>query len=271
MTSKTISAAANPALANQLINKAMQDEQLPEIDPTILPPSDTTVELPGGYISSTGEVLRTAEVRELTGKDEEAISKVNNIGKALMVLLQRGTVSIGDVPADEKVLDNLLTGDRDAILLGIIKATFGRTTEMSVFCSGCKDFKTVAIDLDTDIKTKVLPDPVNDRVFTVKGKAGEIIVQLPTGITQKELINNADKSVAELNTVLLEKTVVNIAGSPVYSKLQVQNLSVVDRKKIVEEINKRVPGPQFDDVTISCPDCESEVTVPINLGSLFRF
>jgi hypothetical protein len=40
-------------------------------------PLDITVNLPGGYISPSGEVYRTAEVRELTGKDEEAIVKAN--------------------------------------------------------------------------------------------------------------------------------------------------------------------------------------------------
>jgi hypothetical protein len=112
---------------------------------------------------------------------------------------------------------------------------------------------------------------LSERVFTYKGKVGDVRVQLPTGITQKELINNADKTTAELNTILLENTVLEINGSPVYSKAQVQNLGVVDRKKIIEEISERVPGPQFEDVTITCPDCEGEVTVSINLGSLFRF
>jgi hypothetical protein len=57
----------------------------------------------------------------------------------------------------------------------------------------------------------------------------------------------------------------------VYSKAQVQALSVVDRRKIIEEINKRAPGPQFEDVVVTDPDTGSEVTVPINLGTLFQF
>ena len=52
---------------------------------------------------------------------------------------------------------------------------------------------------------------------------------------------------------------------------QVQNLPVVDRREIVDEINRRAPGPQFDDVLVNCPNCESEVRVPINLGALFQF
>jgi hypothetical protein len=164
----------------------------------------------------------------------------------------------------------MLSGDRDALILGIFKATFGRETEVSSYCSGCDEFKTIGLDLDTDIKTKALLDPINDRVFTVEGKSKVFTVQLPTGLAQKEMINNSDKSSAELNTIMLEHTVIQIDGSPVLSKLQVQNLGLTDRRKIIDEINARVSGPQFDEISVTCPDCESEVRVPINFGTLFR-
>ena len=123
--SKTISAAANPALANNLIQKALTEEPKQKL-PEVVPPSDTIVELPGGYLNAAGEVIKFAEVRELNGKDEEAISKTNNMAKALLIILQRGTVTIGDEEATDKVLDSLLVGDRDALLLGILKAKIGR-------------------------------------------------------------------------------------------------------------------------------------------------
>jgi hypothetical protein len=267
----TINAAANPALANQLLNKALTEEQTKTVTPEIIVPSDVLVDLPGGYITPAGEVIKTAEVRELTGKDEEAISKTTNMSRAIVTILNRGTVKIGTEAVDEKMLDSLLIGDRDAILVGILKATFGPKVSVPSYCTGCQDTKEVQVDIDEDIKTKILTDPINDRVFTVKGKNTEYLVQLPNGLIQKELMNQIDKTPAELSTIMLESTIVRIGDAPVYSKLQVQNLSVVDRRKIIEEINKRAPGPQFEDVTISCPDCESEVTVPINLGSLFQF
>ena len=103
------------------------------------------------------------------------------------------------------------------------------------------------------------------------GKDKEFLVQLPTGYTQKEITSNADKSMAELQTILLEQTVLEINGSPVITKGQVQGLGIVDRRKSGEEISKRAPGPQFNDVTIACPDCGGEVVVPITLGALFQF
>jgi hypothetical protein len=268
--SNTINAAANPALANELLTKALKEEPK-EIAPDIVLPSDTTVNLPGGYVNAAGEVIKTAEVRELNGRDEEAISKATNLGKAIMTILNRGTVKIGDEQAEERLLDQLLIGDRDALLLGILKNTFGKNIEVPAYCNGCTDEKIVQINIDEDIKFKILTDPVNDRIFTVKGKSVDYVVKLPNGIVQKEMINNMDKTSAELTTIILENTVVKIGETPVYTKAQVQTLSVSDRRVIVDEINHRAPGPQFDDVTVTCPSCESEVLVPINLGSLFRF
>ena len=267
---QTISASANPAMANNLINQAMAEAPVQK-EVNIIPPSDTSVTLPGGFINAAGEVVTEAEVKELNGSDEEAIARASTLGKAILVILQRGVVRVGNQKADDKMLDQLLSGDRDMLLLAIFKATFGKTAEHSVFCVGCGDVKQVEIDIDEDNKIKTLADPINDRVFTVTGKKNTFTVQLPTGITQKELMLNSDKTAAELSTLLLENTVLRIDDSPVLSKLQVQNLGLVDRRKINEAINKRLAGPQFDDVKVICPDCEGEVFVPVNFGTLFQF
>jgi hypothetical protein len=267
---KTISAAANPALANNLINSALAEAPVQQ-EVKITSPSDTVVTLPGGYLTATGEIITEAEVRELNGSDEEAIARTTNIGKAILTILHRGTVRVGNQKADEKLLDQLLSGDRDMLVLGILKATFGKTADIGGYCEGCEEMKTVQVDLDTDITVKALMDPMNDRVFTVQGKNRTFTVQLPTGITQKEMLQNSDKTSAELTTIMLENTVMKIDDSPVLSKMQVQNLGLVDRRTISEAINKRLCGPQFDVVKVTCPDCESEVSVPVNFGTLFRF
>lgn len=267
---KTINAAANPALANQLATQATAEQPV-EQEAKIINPTETTVTLPGGYLTLAGELVTEAEVKELTGKDEEAIARATTTGKALLTILQRGTVTVGDEKVTEAILDRLLSGDRDALLLGILKATFGAECEVPSYCALCDEIKTVNVDLNTDIPVETLKDPIADRVFVVEGKKNTFTVQLPTGITQKELITNADKTVAELNTILLENTVIKIDNSPVLSKIQVQNMGIVDRKNVIDEINKRMVGPKFDDLIVTCPDCESEVTVPINLGTLFRF
>ena len=270
MAENTISAGANPGLANDLIKKATAESKPVAQPAEITPPSDNLVYLPGGFVTEDGEVIKTVEVRELNGKDEEAIAKNPAMGRALTTILNRAVVNIGGRKATEEVLDSLLAGDRDALLLGIYKATFGNTAEIESYCNGCMGDKTVEIDIDKDIQTKALVDPLNNRVFKVNGKH-EYLVALPDGALQREVISNTDKNFAELTTLLLEKTVKEIDGNPVFSKSQIQGLGVADRRLIGEEIRKRNIGPQLENITITCPDCDGEVEVPINFGTLFRF
>lgn len=269
MSTNSISAGANPGLANDLVKKATAEQKQAVQPAEITPPSDTLVHLPGGFINEAGEVIKTAEVRELTGRDEEAIAKTNTIGKALSLIVNRATVSIDGKRVTDELLDGLLAGDRDALLLGIYKATFGDKARIESYCGTCMAEKTVEVDLNTDIKTKALADPIAGRTFTVHGKH-EFVVTLPNGAVQKEIINSIDKTAAELATLLLEKTVQEIDGNPVFSKAQIQGLGISDRRLIGEELSNRAIGPQLENITVQCPDCEGEVEVPINFGTLFR-
>lgn len=268
----SIKTAKGAELSNDLINQVIAGSDEKKNQPIVLTnPSDGMVTLPGGYINAAGEVINLAEVRELTGRDEEIISKAGSIGKVFNTILNRGTVRIGDEKADESVLDKLLSGDRDMLMLGIYKTTFGTEVELPGYCSHCDGFKTVAVDVDRDVQVKVLVDSIEDRTFTVKGKKDEYLVTLPTGVSQRELFASADKTAAELTSMILGNCVLEINGNPVLSKSAAQNLPLLDRRKINEEINKRLPGPQFEDIELDCIDCgEGKVVVPFNLGALFR-
>lgn len=268
-TVNTVKALDNPDLVNQMVAQSLAEK--PESNGVhILHPIDTLVTLPGGYVTLTGEVIKEVEVRELTGKDEEAIARSANVGKALLTILSRGVVRIGEEKATEDMLDNLLAGDRDFLMIAIYKATFGNTAILQGLCPEDSTFKDVEVNIDEDVKIRQMID-IYERVFTVDCKVGPVEISLPTGHTQKDLVNNADKTIAELTTILLENCVNTINGSPVIGKAQVQNLGVNDRKKIASEINRRNFGPTFDDIKVGCPDCDSEVLVPLNLGTLFRF
>ena len=271
MATRTLNAAENPALANQLVQK-MSQETAPEKELALVtPPSETVVTLPGGFFNSLGEVTREAEVRELNGRDEEAISRASSVGKVLNTILSRGVVRVGDLPASEEVLDQMFAGDRDALLLGIYRATFGDSATVPAFCNGCKEYKSLQVDINEDIKTKKLDDPIADRRFAVTTKKHEYTIVLPSGKVQKELMLNADKTLAELTTLLLEGTVIEIDGSGVLSRNQIQNIGVSDRRAIADELDKRSFGPILDEVKATCPECGGEVVAPVNIGTLFRF
>lgn len=275
---ETINAAANPAQAQQMINKVMSmvnddhPTETPEIEevPDIAPPQDTVVSLPGGYIDFAGEVSYEAEVRELNGRDEESLSRLSDTDKMLQEVLVRGTVRVGTKQTSEEILNNMLAGDRDYLLLNIFVATFGPTLEVGTFCVECDKRVEAEVNLKQDVPVQKLESPF-DRVFTLETSRGEVKVELPTGHTQKQMIAAADKNIAELSTLLLSNTVIQIKGTAVINPSQVLDLSIRDRRKISEEIINRNPGPRMQQTTTKCPQCDSTLEVPLSLAGLFRF
>jgi hypothetical protein len=254
-------------LVQQYANKVMEE---PEQAITTRAPSDSEVLLPGGYILPNGELVTKAEVRELTGADEEAISKAGSTAKSLNVLLQRGLVKLGDTEVSKEDLDSLLSGDRDSILLGIRKVTFGRTLTVNIRCSSCAQDQTSEIDLDKDVPVKRLSDPVSERTWEVQTKQGIVHLSLPNGITQKKLMDNLDKTSAEVNTMLLAGCIVSVNGAPSIGTSTALSLGLSDRNKIVEDIIERNPGPRLGEVKKVCKACGEDIALPLSLLDLFR-
>lgn len=250
------------------LTKEVNEE--PKAEVKTLPPSNSEVMLPGGFIKPDGSIVKYAEVRELNGNDEEAIAKAGSVGRALNVMLQRGLVSIGMEPAKREDLDYLLAGDRDAILIGIRRVTFGESVEFNIKCPACSTALTVDVNVTEDIPVKTLDDPIADRTFTYKSRKGEIEVALPSGALQKKLMENTDKTVAELNTMLLSGCVKKINGNPSLGATSVLGLGMADREALIQEILDRNPGPRFGEVKTACEACGLELPMPIGLADLFR-
>jgi hypothetical protein len=253
-------------LINKFAKHAMEE---PESVIETKAPLGPEIELPGGFIEN-GEVIKTVEVRELTGVDEEAIAKASTTGKALNILLQRGLVKIGSREATLDDLDKLLSGDRDAILLGIRRITFGESIDLSVTCLNCKENQISTVNLETDVPIKKLDDSSADRVWRVESKQGYVTVALPTGITQKKLLENSDKTSAEINTLLLSGCVLSVNDKPSLGASTVLNLGMSDRTKIIESILDRNPGPRLGEVKKTCKACGEDIDLPLSLVDLFR-
>lgn len=262
--------ASNDEIARVLAASEPEEVEQDSSRPDILLPMDNEFDLPGGYISPVGEVALDAEVRELTGRDEELIAKSTTRAKALDVVLSRGLIRVGNSTPDDVTRNNLLAGDRDYILLRIYAATFGRELKITRYCTTCQSDSEVSIDLIDDVPVKRL-EQASERHFQVHCSVGTVEVDLPTGHTQKALMASADKTLAELSTLLLENTVVGLNGSPVIGRAVVLDMPIRDRRKINDAIAERNPGPQMLDIKVPCPTCESSVEVPLNVAALFQF
>lgn len=272
-TEMTISAVENPALVNRLAAEAMAAEQMEKTlsasKADIKAPKNPVVELAVGLDVPFEGIISTAEIRELNGADEEAIAKLNDPAKALMLILDRAVVKLGDKPVDKELLDALLAADRELLLLAIRKLTFGDDiTFEGNMCDTCVEPQKITVDLEKDIEVKKLD--INDTEFTVACKVGSVRVKLPTGNAQKALVSSANKTAAELDSIVLKNCIVSINDQAVVSHGDILKLSIKDRREILKEISNRNPGPQLSDVKKSCPACGQEVLLPLTLADLFQ-
>jgi len=254
-------------LVNKFASLAMEE---PEEQIVTRAPSSNEVHLPGGFIEPTGEVIKTAEVQELTGADEEAIAKSGSTGKALTVLLQRGLVKLGNREVGKNDLDDLLSGDRDAILIGIRRVTFGDTLELNANCYECSTEQLVTIDLITDVPVTELEDPITNRTWDIETKKGVAKVILPNGNVQKKIMENIDKTSAEMNTLILAGCLLSLDGRPSAGATTALSLGMADRTKIIDEILEKTPGPRLGEVKKACKACGEDMALPLRLLDLFR-
>jgi hypothetical protein len=269
-------ALANPAQTNAEINAVVAGASAPEIEP----PPDDTVRLPGG-LARNGKIVKTAVVRELNGSDEEALSRALKSGSAFRfmdVLIERGTVSVGDVDADRELLKSMLIGDRDELALAIRVATYGYDIDIERWvCPACRKQTDIAFTLTDDVIERKTLGPDDSGVFEVSLRKGaKALVRLPNGADQEAMFADDSWTPAQRNTVLISRCVrtytdpdghdFNMAAFPSMSL----KLSIPDRQKIIREITERQPGPRYNEVKFKHDECQSEVILALGVMDLFR-
>lgn len=237
--------------------------------PIIEPGRDNLVNLPGGF-RRKGKLVKKATVRELTGEDEELLAKANrsgNIYHFIDTLLGCGTE---DISKDE--LSNMLVGDRDSLLLGIRAATYGPEIEYAFRCPFCDGKSDLEFEV-SDIPVKKLEGDIEFDVELRRGKRARL--RLANGADQLAVFDQDDLTVPERDTILLSRCVLsitdkdgtetNVAAFP----SAVRQLSIPDRKKLLNEIATGQPGPKLDEITIKHDPCGNEVALEFGLGDLF--
>lgn len=238
--------------------------------------SDSIVDLPGGLLDVDGTTVhRTATIRELTGADEEALSRATRKGGQfdpylyIRTVVKRCLESVGTLSVNDQVVDRLLIGDRDAIALAIRIATYGDDYEVHLTCPRCAHEWDAAVELGTDVPTKKLADP----------EVWWRDVKLPKGGTATcHLVTVADLTVAladdartgpEVDTILLSRVVQEINGQQVVGEQTFRTANAADRKAITKYLVETQPGPNFGEVKGECPACKEELTIPLSLPALF--
>lgn len=267
------SAAESPAAAMAALAGAGLDQPDEEM-PLIEDPSDDTVKLPGGLVVD-GQAHRQATVRELNGEDEEFLARAlaaNDFLRYQQVLLERGVTHIGPHKTTPDLLDSLVVGDRDTLILGVRIATYGPTLDLDVTCAHCGVESKIRIDFSEEVPTKPLAFDIEQPYQTVElRKGGYATVRLATGADQRYLATLGENVTrAEVNTALLARTVKEINGDPVNGKADILALGMGQRSDIVDWMAENQPGPEYDKVKHACTICGKETPLGLTTGDMFR-
>ena len=228
------------------------------------------VELLAGVKDKDGNVHLDAEIREMTGIDEEDIQKPDvrsNMGRIITTVLRNCVVRIGTLEKSsmkltewEKVIKGLFLGDRDLLMMEVRKFTYGEDLEMPFKCPQCKQEGKHILEWD-EIETNPLTvDPYSVPFSLKKGarnkdgeRVKEGILRMPTGQDQELLDSVARKNMGQANTTLITRCVTSL-GDVRLSTKTFKELGSVDREAIVQEIAENSFGPEFK-IEIDCPSC----------------
>ncbi|MFE2539052.1 T4 family baseplate hub assembly chaperone [Actinacidiphila glaucinigra] len=255
--------------ATQALLTGDREGEQPRIDA----PGDNQVTLERG-INRDGTWYRDAEVRELTGSDEEAIAAAG-VGsspyRVFETVLMRGVVAIGGEPMTRKVAGELLIGDRELLIMAIRRASFGENLEFERLpCPHCEELVDLTVPLSA-IPFTHLDDPerVEFEVFLRKGATG--VVRLPNGADQ-EAVFGIKGNPARQDSEILGRCVLRVvlADGTEIRRPPAQTLSMADRQTLLRHLADLQPGPRYGDMSFAHDACGEEVPLPISLATLFR-
>src|SRR6476646_3598318 len=102
--------------------------------------TDGVCDLPGGLMLDDGRRLGRAELRPLTGREEEWVTQHADMPSAQMVtkILSACFVRLEEMPVDPELIRKLLVGDRDFLILQLRRMTLGDRFAAVFACPACK-------------------------------------------------------------------------------------------------------------------------------------
>lgn len=259
--------------------KALTDEEITKIEDEKVIESvkfadndieNTEYEMLAGYKDDNGIIHKTFTLREITGRDEEAIQRADikgNGSKVVNTLLTRCVTSIGpytrksfeDVRDWEKIIKSLFTADQDYMLLKLREISIGEEFELRHECPTChtKLVTTVSSDelaiRDFDGEREFpfeLPRGYKDSKGNVH-KTG--VMRLPNGFDREILNPIAVANPAKADTLLLIRCCKFDDGYPIDNELMV-NLSIRDREYLKKLLIQHNFGVELQ-VEVTCDNC----------------
>ena len=246
------------------ILEKIDEDKFPEIPRQL----DNAVELQRGLINRvTGEWEKLAEVRELTGYDEERIASLENRKGITYIeyfteILKMGVVSIGNIEFKDR-LNELTIGDRNILFLAIIRTTYGRERMFDRTCGECKEVNKVIIDLYDDFP---LQTPDFDPTGTIKVtlKNGTVHELRPPNAEDNIAIGKKDSTGPAQASAMIARCSIWRDNPPVNAEEWAKSLSLSDRQLLIRALTDLNMGPKLEEVDATCAHCGADMPVLID-------
>lgn len=251
------------------------DDLFKEPAPTIASPESVIVELQRGVINpTTGQWQTTAEVRELNGKDEEFLASLESnkkISYAMYVnsMVSRATVRIGDleVKNSKYYIEELITGDRDILLISILKATYGPERTFRYPCSSCSVSNDITINIDEDFPIQTTDIDLRSPVKVKLKNGTEMSFRYPVG--SDNIAMSKGETTAQQTTILIGRCVIwSEPKDQLHNEEWAKSLSLADRNNILRALFAPNVGPKLGEVKTQCATCGADIVVNVDWVSL---
>lgn len=229
-----------------------------------------TVKLPGGVWSGDCRV-QTAEMRELTGLDEEWLQGAGGtpLGERVTEMLSRCLLYLGDKPATVEQVRGLSIGDRESLLLQLRRLTLGERIDCMLRCpdEACGE----RIDIDLRVSDLLLPSyddfPAwHEETLKIANSAFNVRFRLPTGADQEAVAALAFVQPEAAAAWLLSRCVDRLVDS------EGQNVREEPPPDVVGAVGARMVAldPQAElSLNLVCPACERPIEVLFDTGAYF--
>lgn len=268
-------------MSEERINLTNQPATQPG-EPAYVPPTDV-VPLPSkGICYPVDHPLHgvdRVEIRSMTAKEEDILTSTALLkqGKAMSALIRSCLLNKTIDP------DDLLTGDRNAILMAIRVTGYGPEYEVKVACPACEEIVDHTFNLQklsvTNFAEDVSPiEPgTNKFLFKLPVLKKDVIFKLQTGSSQREVDQEQEASKRKLGPAADKPVTTNIfyhtlslGGETDRGKLRsiVERLPAGDSRALRNYMDKISPGIEMVQ-EMKCPHCDAVSEVEVPMGTEF--
>ena len=211
--------------------------------------------LPGGLMLQQNSVLNKACLRPLSGREEEWLAQHQSTPSAKRAnwLLNACLVSLGDRPANKDLVQQLLVGDRNFLILQLRRLTLGDHVQAVAPCPICNQKMDVDFQLD-DVPIEYRPQNVSS--YTVELSGRSVRFRLPAGGDQEAALETRSEDAVE---DLLNRCVLDDGGKP---------LSAEEQSIVIAEMEQRAPHIDLE-LELTCPECSEFFLLPFDTTTFF--